>query len=132
MPRTVTLNLTCDATQGEDISSLVRMAGSVIAVEPEMCEYVVHWPSKAGCPGAGVSGLVSLEAQGATGLGGGGDGGGGWAWWGGTRLAALVVAVLLYRDSWRKVVLSTLPAGARRWLRSGGDGSLLPSPRKSH
>lgn len=136
VPRKVTINMTCNSEQGEDMSSLVEMAGSVIAAEPEMCEYVIHWPSKAGCPGEVLTGQASLQIGD---LGGGsgetvmGDNGGGsstWRWcW---RLGMFVLAVVMYRDPCRKAILTVLPLPMKRWLRSGGDGSLLPSPRKSH
>ena len=42
VPRSVVINMTCDmATQREDMASIVRMASTVVAAEPEMCTYVV-------------------------------------------------------------------------------------------
>ena len=129
-PRKVTVNMTCDPAQGESISSLVKMAGSVIAIEPQMCEYVIQWPTRAGCPGEVLTGRASLEA----GSGGtnsvDGESSAVWRW--SLRLLMFVLAVLMYRDGWRKPIITVLPLPLKRWLRSGGDGSLLPSPRKSH
>lgn len=132
-PRKVTINITCDHEQGEDLSSLVKMAGSVIAVEPEMCEYTVHWPTKAGCPGEYLTGKASIDTQGGAfggGAAGGGEGGSGLTWcvW----LVVLVLMVVMYRDGARKVVIAALPLGAKQWLRSGADGSFIGSPRKTY
>jgi hypothetical protein len=133
IPRKVTINMTCDQEQGEDLSSLVKMAGSVIAVEPEMCEYVVHWPSKAGCPGQYLTGNAALVQGGAFGgnAPGEGEGGSSLVTWG-VRLAVLALMVLMYRDPWRKVVIAALPLPVKQWLRSGADGSFIGSPRKTY
>lgn len=132
VPRRVTVNMTCDHQQGESISSLVKMAGSVVAIEPEMCEYVIQWPTKAGCPGEVLTGQASLEAGSVTGgsASATGESSAMWRWC--LRVVILVLAVLMYRDSCRKPLIAVLPLPLKRWLRSGGDGSLLPSPRKSH
>eukprot|EP01047_Picozoa_sp_COSAG01_P048925 COSAG01_NODE_4801_length_4735_cov_3.710095_1_plen_379_part_00 len=131
VPRKVTINMTCDqSARREDMASIVRMAGKVVAGEPSMCEYVVHWPSAAGCPGSSISGRV--HAIGGLNVQPSG--------WGSTillwlmRICVLGLCIQLYRDSWRDSLMAALPGSARRFLRAGrGDGSLLPSssPRKS-
>lgn len=127
VPRKVTINITCDRTKREDLASIMREAGQVVATEPDMCEYVVEWPSMAGCPGVAVEGKVQVgnmlnsrpSVLPSVLI---------WC----LRLTTLIGAVILYREESRAQFVALLPSALRRYLRGGIEISLLPSssPRK--
>jgi hypothetical protein len=58
-PRQLTLRLRCDpddpsgaegGSVGADLAAAMQLARRVRVVEAEMCEYVVEWPTRHGCP----------------------------------------------------------------------------------
>eukprot|EP01051_Picozoa_sp_SAG22_P007225 SAG22_NODE_500_length_9715_cov_29.986793_8_plen_382_part_00 len=135
IPRKVTLNLTCDPDQGDDMASVIAMAGKVHASEPEMCEYTIVWPTRLACPTSfhlGYDGealthtaKASYSAGGASYSGGGG--GGTFLWWI-VALGVLAGMVQGLRENTRSSLVRMAPGPLKSFLEPGsglGFGGLL-------
>jgi hypothetical protein len=107
-PRQLTLRLRCDPSDASgdmvDPAAAMQLSRRVRVFETEMCNYVVEWPTRYGCPGLPHGAALRGAAAG----GGGGGGGGG----GDDRLGA-----------------AALFSGSGG---GGGGAAVVPAPRYPH